>query len=387
MKLIVFSNSSFSNPSVRLGLQIMASQLAERGHEVDYLAVPTDPLDLFTQNRRSSFIQAWLKHGDRSPVQVSERLREYFLRSPFPRSRRFWRFENQLHAYSMLAPSWMQGCRYDACIRDTAMSGLFADRVKARVRVLRLNDNPDGLSDDVHPGVIELLKEQVNSRHFDEVWPVSETMLSTIRGIDSSVPAVAIPNGVHLERFEAVPARERRTRSAVYVGTFNHWFDVRLLDEAARLLDDWQIDLYGPYKRRLRPLTLRRNVVHHGPLPFEQVPATLAKYRVGLVPFAREKAILDTMDPLKVNQYLAAGLGVASTAHGSLGTGLCGVARFGDEPKSFATAVRAADRDCGTTRQQEKVRRRLRRVSWRVITNLVEGRLVSLLEARASGSP
>ena len=379
MKMIVFSNSSFSNTSVRLGLQIMASQLSERGHEVDYLAVPTHPLDVFSPVRRSSCIEGWLKRGDRTPVQVSERLREYFLRAPFSRSRKYWWLESQIRLYSMLAPHWMNGRRYDVCIRDTAMSGLFADQVQARIRVLRLNDNPDGLADDIHPMVIKLLKRQINARYFDEIWPTTSAMLSTIRSLDDSIPAVRIPNGVFLERFDAVPAQARKTRTAVYVGTFNHWFDVDLLDRAARLLEDWQIDLYGPYKRRLRPLLARRNIIHHGPLPFDRVPQTLSKYRVGLVPFARGKAILETMDPLKVNQYLAAGLGIASTSHGSLGAGLRGFARFGDEPASFAAAVRDADRDCSVLRERNTVKLHLRQVAWNAIMDRVEQRLHRLL--------
>ena len=386
MRAIVFSNSSFTNSSVRLGLQVMASQLSKRGHEVDYLAVPTHPLDLFSLMRRSSCIQGWLKCGDRAPVPVSERLREYFLRAPFSRSRTYWWFETQIRMYSMLAPPWMKGRCYDVCIRDTAMSGLFADKVRANIRILRLNDNPDGLADSVHPMVIRLLKSQINARHFDEIWSTSDTMLSKVPGIDSSVPAVGIPNGVFLERFDALPVQERRARSAVYVGTFNHWFDEELLSQAAHQLQDWRIDLYGPYKRRLRALLPRRNIVHCGPLPFDRVPETLSKYRVGLIPFARGKAILETMDPLKANQYLAAGLGIASTSHGSLGTGLGGFARFGDDAVSFAAAVREADRDCGLLRERDTVKVHLANVDWNTIMDRVEDRLHRLLGENDGGA-
>ena len=151
MRVVVFSNSSFGNASIRLGLQIMASQLAERGHDVDYLPAPTHPLELPAPMRRSNCIHAWFKRGDKIPVSVSERLREYSFRAPFSRWRRCCWFEHQARVYSMFAPSWMKSRRYDACIRDTAMSGLFADQVRASVRVLRLNDNPGGLLDDVHP--------------------------------------------------------------------------------------------------------------------------------------------------------------------------------------------------------------------------------------------
>ena len=379
MKLVVFSNSSFSNKGVRLGLQIMASQLAERGHEVDYLALPTHPADAFSPTRRSSCIRGWLKGGDHKPVSVSDGLKEYFLRAPFPKSRRYWWSSNQIRLYSILAPTWMRERRYDVCIRDTAMSGIFSDRVQAGARVLRLNDNPDGLSDDIHPMVINHLKRQITDGYFDETWPVDSEMLSKIRGLDSSTPTAVIPNGVFLERFDALPVQERRPRSAVYVGTFNHWFDVDLVAASAHLLQDWRIDLYGPYNRRLRPLLARRNVVHHGPLPFERVPKALSQYRVGLVPFAGGKAILETMDPLKANQYLAAGLGIASTPYGSLRRKLNGFARFGDSPASFAAAVRDADRECGLIREREAVRLHLLRVSWSAIMDMVEERLHRLI--------
>ena len=234
----------------------------------------------------------------------------------------------------------------------------------------------------MHPTVVRRLKHQINARRFDEVWPVSGTMLSAIEGIDTSIPAVKIPNGVFLERFDAVPAREGKARSAVYVGTFNHWFDVDLLNRAAHLLQDWRIDLHGPYKRRLRPLLARPNIAYRGPLPFDRVPETLSKYRVGLVPFAGGKAILETMDPLKANQYLAAGLGIASTSHGSLRSALHGLAHFGDDPSSFAAATRNADRDCGVLRERDEVKQHLRRVTWSAIMDLVEDRLHCLLGAR-----
>ena len=312
-------------------------------------------------------------------MPVSERLREYFLRAPFPRSRKCWWFENQLRLYSALAPPWMKERRYDVCIRDTAMSGLFADRVQARVRILRLNDNPDGLTDYIHPMVVQHLKNQVRSRHFDEVWATTDSMSRKVQGLGDSIPTVRIPNGVFLDRFDAVEAANRSPRSAAYVGTFNHWFDIDLLNQAARLLEDWRIDLYGPYKRGLRPLLARSNVTHRGPLPFDRVPETLSRYRVGLIPFAGGKAILETLDPLKANQYLAAGLGIASTSHGHLGVGLRELARFGDDPPSFAAAVRGADQDCGALRDRDTVRAHLRRVAWSNIMDVVEDRLHRLL--------
>ena len=382
MKVVVFSNSSFSNASVRLGLQIMASQLAERGHEVDYLSVPTHPLELLAPMRRSSCIHAWFKRGDRSPVSVSDRLREYSLRTPFSRSRRYWWFENQTRLYSMFSPSWMNSRRYDACIRDTAMSGLFADKVQASVRVLRLNDNPDGLLDDVHPMVVRRLKHQINARHFDEVWPVSGTMLSAIEGIDTSIPAVKdsqrrVPRALRCSaragRANSVCGLRRHLQSLVRCGSPEPG-GTPAPGLANRSL--WTVQEEAPSSacatehRLLWPTALR---------PGAGNPLEVSS---GLVPFAGGKAILETMDPLKANQYLAAGLGIASTSHGSLRKALHGLAHFGDDPSSFAAATRNADRDCGVLRERDEVKRHLRRVTWSAIMDLVEDRLHCLLGSR-----
>ena len=304
---------------------------------------------------------------------------EFFLRAPFSRSRKYWWSEKQIRLYSALAPAWMKERRYDACIRDTAMSGLFASRVHARTRILRLNDNPDGLTDHIHPMVVRNLKDQIRARHFAEIWPTTSEMLSKIGGLGSSIPAVRIPNGVFLDRFHGVRADERRALSAVYVGTFNGWFDVELLNRAAQCLEEWQIDLHGPYSRRLRPLEAQRNVTYRGPLAFDRIPETLARYRVGLIPFGGQQAILETIDPLKANQYLASGLGIASTSHGNLGIGLRQFARFGDDPVSFAAAVRDAGQDCLEGRKRNAVEAYLQGVSWSVIMDVVEDRLRQLV--------
>ena len=375
MKIIVFCNSSFSISGIRLGLQNIASLLAARGHEVDYVAVPTHPLDFLSPVRRPSCVRAWLRGGDKVPVVVAERLREYFLRAPYSRSRKYWWSKRQVRLYTALAPRWMIETRYDACIRDTAMSGLFADRVRARVRILRLNDNPDGLTSHIHPMVVEHLTDQITSHTFAEIWSTTEGLSEKVKALNDAVPVVRIPNGVFLERFDAIRPAPRSPRSAVYLGTFNEWVDLDLLMETAGHLEDWQIDLYGPYKRRLRSLAACRNITYRGSLPFERIPETLSKYRVGLIPFAGSGKILETVDPLKANEYLAAGLGIASTSHGHLGAGLREFARFGNDPASFAAAVTTADQDCVNIREREMVKAHLESVSWNAITDVVEERL------------
>ena len=66
------------------------------------------------------------------------------------------------------------------------------------------------------------------------------------------------------------------------------------------------------------------------------------------------------MDPLKANRYLAAGLGIASTFHGSMSQELHELAQFGNGAPSFAAAILNADRDCEVLRECDEVKRQQR---------------------------
>ncbi len=195
MKIIAFSNPSFKASRTRVGVQIIAQLLAERGHRVDYAGVPTHPLDFMSPSRRPSFYSSWLRRGDKVPHAVCPGLHEYFLRAPWSRSRRYWHFERQLGMYTALAPDWLSTSRYDVCIRDTAMSGLFAERVHAHASVLRLNDHPHGLTGHIHPLVVERLESDIRRGRFAEIWVASPPLQDYARELAGATPITHFPNG------------------------------------------------------------------------------------------------------------------------------------------------------------------------------------------------
>ena len=98
---------------------------------------------------------------------------------------------------------------------------------------------------------------------------------------------------------------------------------------------------YGPNNERA-PKGDIPNLRLCGAIPFESVPQTLSQYSVGLIPFAGDSHLLDSIDPLKGLQYMAAGLGIASTDRGLLREALGDWACYGNDPASFADAIRQA---------------------------------------------
>ena len=157
----------------------------------------------------------------------------------------------------------------------------------------------------------------------DAVFAVSRPLLEEARRVRPD--AVYLPNGVDFSRFEgpsdeaAVPPAIFRSRragraAAGYVGAIARWLDGNLLAELAALRPDWDFFLVGEaLDDSLTGILERapRNLNFVGPRPYAAIPSILAFFDVGLIP--RRGAAGSRMSPVKLYEYLAAGLPVLST--------------------------------------------------------------------------
>ncbi len=99
-----------------------------------------------------------------------------------------------------------------------------------------------------------------------------------------------------------------------FFGVIDERFDTRLLEEAARLRPDWQFVMLGPVVK-IDPASLPQaaNIHWLGQKAYAELPAYLAGWDVGLMPFALNEATR-FISPTKTPEFLAAGLPVISTA-------------------------------------------------------------------------
>jgi glycosyltransferase involved in cell wall biosynthesis len=131
-------------------------------------------------------------------------------------------------------------------------------------------------------------------------------------------PAAVMPNGLEPAewRSPAPPAwlqRDGRPLLA-YVGTLDTRLDIEALTRLAGDLPDARIVLAGPAGDRghLAPLRRFANVELRPPMPREDVAGLLSAADVGLVPHVHSR-LTAGMSPLKLYEYLAAGLPVAAS--------------------------------------------------------------------------
>ncbi|HEU4365619.1 MAG TPA: glycosyltransferase [Candidatus Krumholzibacteria bacterium] len=129
-----------------------------------------------------------------------------------------------------------------------------------------------------------------------------------------------------------------------YVGAVAPWFDFDLVAAMARAQPAWRFEIVGPVlggaEGDLARLAALPNVAVGGAVPHGEVPAVLARFTVGMIPF-RRNALTAGVNPNKLYEYLAAGLPVVATPFSRDVEEAPDVIALAGDAASFATACRS----------------------------------------------
>jgi glycosyltransferase involved in cell wall biosynthesis len=97
-----------------------------------------------------------------------------------------------------------------------------------------------------------------------------------------------------------------------FFGLIHHWIDIALIAEVARLRPDYSFVLIGEAKVDVSELQKLPNVLLAGRRPYEDLPAYCAAFDAAVLPFVHSP-MTRSINPIKMYEYLAAGLPVVST--------------------------------------------------------------------------
>ena len=129
-----------------------------------------------------------------------------------------------------------------------------------------------------------------------------------------------------------------------YFGVIDERIDRELLDALAAARPDWQLVMVGP-TAKIKPTSLprRRNLHWLGMKRYAELPAYLAGWDAGLMPFALNEATR-FISPTKTPEFLAAGVPLVSTPVADVVAdwGRDGLVEIASGPDAVVAAVEAA---------------------------------------------
>jgi glycosyltransferase involved in cell wall biosynthesis len=136
------------------------------------------------------------------------------------------------------------------------------------------------------------------------------------------------------------------------------WIDIDLMAHVARHFAGGSLVLLGKVTTDISRLTLLPNVHLLGRRPFAELPAYAKGFDVAILPFPISEVTLNA-NPLKVREYLAAGLPVVSTKIPEVE--VLGVVHIAETKQEFAHAIGEALRDPGPKAQRSDL---MKKESW-----------------------
>jgi glycosyltransferase involved in cell wall biosynthesis len=168
-----------------------------------------------------------------------------------------------------------------------------------------------------------------------------------------------VKNGVNFDLFNQARQLAKITPPAApvvgYLGTADNRLDLPLLLHCAKTLPDLTFQFIGEVHEPAltAQLSALPNVHFLPPHQPADLPALMAGWSVGMIPFVCNDHTY-TIYPLKINEYLAAGLAVVATRF-SLLTDFDGIIEVADTPPKFVLALRRALADHSETRINARI--------------------------------
>ncbi len=154
----------------------------------------------------------------------------------------------------------------------------------------------------------------------------ADLVITTSRRLQSSKEPLhphthLVTHGVDYEHFARAGDHETRVPGDVaklphpilgFFGLIQDWVDLDLLAEVARRRPDWSIVLIGTSAVDTSAYAGVPNLHFLGQRPYSVLPAYCRAFDAGLIPFRLNELTLN-VNPIKLREYLAAGLPVVST--------------------------------------------------------------------------
>jgi len=175
-----------------------------------------------------------------------------------------------------------------------------------KLAYLRLDDYPE------LPGVDRKLAERAEA----EMYTKADIIIAPAQKLISEglkQKSFYLPQGVNTDNFITAPDDVPDAKNLGFFGLLAEWLDYDLVREVAEKLPEWTLEFIGPVRFFPDHLTDLPNVKLLPPVPYDQLSEAVGHWSAAWAPFKVNK-LTEGVNPLKLREYLAAGLASFCTA-------------------------------------------------------------------------
>lgn len=170
-----------------------------------------------------------------------------------------------------------------------------------RIVYLRLDDYSE------YPGCDPALVADAEAKIYAQADLIVATARALLPGQPFACKSRYLPQGVQTDAFIGVPVQPSREPVLGFFGSIARWLDFDLIESVAERAPDWQLEFIG--KPDYVPASMRKfdNIKILPPAPFDDLWRRISHWAAAWIPFKINDLTVG-VNPLKVREYLAAGL-------------------------------------------------------------------------------
>jgi glycosyltransferase involved in cell wall biosynthesis len=197
---------------------------------------------------------------------------------------------------------------------DSIIQHFWIKEIKHDKSILRVADRIDSFKK-INSNLKKI--ESTLMESVDHIIYTAETLKTYVSNHEEKISHVS--NGVNFEHFRdadrSTPEDLKNIPKpiAVYVGAIEDWFDVDLLYGVALKRKSVSFVIIGSPAIDLSKVSKLSNIFILGRKEYRDIPAFLYNSDIGIIPFKLDHPIVDSINPIKLYEYMACGLPVVAS--------------------------------------------------------------------------
>jgi len=320
-KKILMAATNYWTSPYQVGSHHYAREFARNGWEVLYVSDPISPFHNFISDKIQLSDRKKIHQGVIDPgVSRIQIYVPYALITPN---------EKPVFRSSIVSNNWhrltvpnlikhTKGLGFgevDLLWFDSLSQYFWLDSIKSKKSILRIADRFDAFKK-ISPNLKKIenkLKERV-----DAIIYTAKSLKSYLKGYEDKM--FYIPNGVNFEHFypsdnRIIPEDLKKIPRprAIYVGAIEEWFGVSFLMDVAKRCKGISFVMIGNPNIDISELKKLPNIFFLGRKDYLNIPSYISNCDVGIIVFDVNHPVVDTVNPIKLYEYMACGLPVVAT--------------------------------------------------------------------------